>query len=92
MKREKTNVRLYILAEKTHKDCLRVAKNQPFSVEKEAAIFCSKTRTPNLIYLLSLFEQIQIFIHEHSLTSESLHNHATNSLVNKTNDKFSEQC
>ena len=43
----------------------QLQKNQPFSVEKEAAIFCSKTRTPNLIYFFSLFKQIQIFIHEH---------------------------
>ena len=88
MKREKTNVRLYISADKTHKDSLKVATKQPFSVEKEALIFCSKTRTQDLIYIHSLFEQVLIF----SLTSEPLHNHTTNSLVNKTKDKFSEQC
>ena len=88
MKREKTNVRLYISADKTHKDSLKVATKQPFSVEKEALIFCSKTRTPDLIYIHSLFDQVLIF----SLTSEPLHNHTTNSLVNKTKDKFSEQC
>ena len=88
MKREKINVRLYISADKVHKDSLKVARKKPFSVEKEALIFCSKTRTPDLIYIHSLFEQVLIF----SLTSEPLHNLTTNSLVNKTKDKFSEQC
>jgi hypothetical protein len=42
MNRETTNVRLLIPAYKTHKDTLKIATNQPLSVEKEAAIFCSK--------------------------------------------------
>ena len=61
MKREKTNVRLYISTNKTHKDSLKVATKQPLLVEKEALIFCSKTRTPDLIYVHSLFEQVLIF-------------------------------
>ena len=74
MKREKTNPRLYIPADKTHKDNLNVAKNQPFSVEQEAAIFCSKTRTTNL-YSFTVRASTNIYTWTwlmYNLTSEPL--------------------